>query len=146
MKSSKMLLLTIAAIISMVGSLCASEKNADQVKKLAHGMHYMALRCQTATWGQVQAMENVFLQDNMDATINQLSEATYTKFDGRDVVDLARASNCKACDAYANSIIKARNIALDLKKKKLGEKTLNVVLESKFAEIEKSFFEGHDFF
>ena len=46
-----------------------------------------------------------FLNDNKDATIEELIQAIEMQLDGQDIITLLKSFKCDVCDEYAASIV-----------------------------------------
>ncbi len=67
-------------------------------------MHAIASSCQALSSEEMKAKRLQFLNDNKDATVEDLVKAIETKIDGQDVIALLDSFNCDACKQYADSV------------------------------------------
>lgn len=105
----KYLIILASLIISFLlvihkGAFLPPRDHADRIVKIAREMHGIASCCQTLSFEEMKAKRLQFLNDNKDATIEDLVKAIETKIDDQDVIALLDLFNCDVCKQYADSV------------------------------------------
>jgi hypothetical protein len=76
----------------------------DKVVKIAREMRDVALCCRMLSSEEMKAKRLQLLENNKDATIEELIKAIEIKIDGYDIISLLKSLKCDVCDEYAASV------------------------------------------
>lgn len=122
-------ILALSALLMFKMDVFKTRKDSgDKVVKIAREIRDIALCCRVLSSEEIKAKRLQFLNNNKDATIEDLVKATEMKINGQDAVTLLKSFKCDVCNEYAASVELDYSRGLQAMDKGFGDTPIETVM------------------